>query len=670
MSGVDSALRAALRDGRRVLWGGARPPLPGMTTAPALYDPDVDFRLSPEHHGAYDMVFLVDQDLGRVKQWPLILDEAVHALADRGRLVLRFTQGPFASVFDFMSTLHERCAGRVRPITSRNWKNQPDTFVLDVELERHQPRLGPRPSITFGVITDGRRPQMVRDFVTSVVSLEGLPTIDHEIVVCGPAGCAEPEWAGSSPLRVVEQPSEFAAQGWITRKKNLIVQEARGDVVVVAHDRYRLRADFLSELHAFGSDFTVVACRQETPEGLRFPDWVATGSTWSWSPVGMLTYGDYEPNQYLNGGIMLARRDVLLRHPWNELLFWNQAEDVELSRRMRSGGIIPRLARNVVAITELSRPDQMSAFELIPADEHRYLAPGRSAPHYAVGTRVEFTADFAQRAPVDAGLVLWPGWETADDGSVEWSGDGDPELSLFPRYDVCGVEDLIVRAELASARQRDVCSAFVVNGQRLETLNLPADGDTWLSASWPAGLVPERHSARIQIEAVLGHALALRSFEIEAPGSSRLPMGGELSLRKGPSGALLYRDNWGAPEEWGSWSLGRHSRLRFPISGLEDADEIRLHVEAMALVRTGGRPQHALVTVGGTDVGELVLRESSTLGTYELRVPAALADRGWLDVEFHVQRPVCPAEEGINPGDRRELGIGVAGIRINGRRGR
>ena len=52
-----------------------------------------------------------------------------------------------------------------------------------------------------------------------------------------------------------------------------------------------------------------------------------------------------------------------LEHPWDELLFWSQGEDVELTRRMQQAGIVPAYADSVSLEVIESRNGYIASFE-------------------------------------------------------------------------------------------------------------------------------------------------------------------------------------------------------------------------------------------------------------------------------------------------------------------
>ena len=69
-----------------------------------------------------------------------------------------------------------------------------------------------------------------------------------------------------------------------------------------------------------------------------------------WSAGGLLDYRAYSQYAYNPGGATIVRKAFWRDFPWNENLFWNEHEDVELCRRVqRAGGIIGLTAASVIA---------------------------------------------------------------------------------------------------------------------------------------------------------------------------------------------------------------------------------------------------------------------------------------------------------------------------------
>lgn len=661
---LDDDVLDAVGPDSRVFWGGDQTPLPHFTAGPAIYDPDADFRLPPDWHGTFDVVYLTERDLGDVKQWPLVVDEALRLLTDGGLLFLRFTQGRFTSIFQLKSLLRAWPDGRVELLAERTWPDSPQTYLLRLRVRR--PKLpAPLRSVTFGVITDGRKPASVSRFVESVLRLENLSGVAAEVLVCGPPGSIDHLVVGREQTRLVVQPEAFTSQGWITRKKNQLVEAATGEVVVVAHDRYELAPDFLTELVAYGPDFALLVCRQETLDGRRFPDWVTIGAQWSFAPVGMMQYGDWEPGAYVNGGVMIARREVLLAHPWNDMLFWNQAEDVELSRRLFAAGVVARLARSVTVRTALSREDQMSAFEMLPLRPDVYTAPGQ-AHRYELGRRARLQGLNVLAEAQEEGIGLPTGWQPTT-GAPCWAGTGDPEFAVTVYPPEGRPRELRLTLRLDGRPLPGTVVGIRVNGHQLETL--PTADLTEVTAVWPAGLVPPHHTARVELLTSVEQPIGLASVHIDVSAADRVP-GGEVLPWGGDRDEQppCYASGWGHSEDWGRWSVRHDATLRVPVG--TSGQDLVVALDVMALVPLALGEQRVVVRVAGTPMAVWLFTRSTERVEKKLSVPARATADGWLDLEFQVTSPVSPASEGINPGDWRPVGIGLASVTVSPARGR
>lgn len=410
-------LKALVTSGARILWVGRMPPLSRFEADPRLLESSGDFRMPPEAHQSYDLVYLVESDLGRMKAWPVVVDEALRLLRPGGVLVIRMTNTTLCSIFALKHQLFQW--GGVAPLLEFTCED--GSTELAVRNSRPTKRPAGAWGFSFGVITDGKRRERLEAFMASVRDLDKAAGQEVELLVCGPEHIRVEVESAYPGVRFVADPGEFAEQGWITRKKNRIVDLARYENLIIAHDRYSLRPDFLRGMAQFGGDFGVAVCRQLRPDGRRYPDWVATGSQWSWSAPGMMAYGDWSPHIYINGGITIGKTEVLRRVRWNELLFWNQAEDVELSRRLLAQGLVPRFIRPAVAISHVVRPGTMESFAPLPVLSDRYHLPGPAgvtseiiAPGLPYGQPVRFHRQLDQK-PARLGLFQCEQWNLRAD---------------------------------------------------------------------------------------------------------------------------------------------------------------------------------------------------------------------------------------------------------------
>jgi len=184
----------------------------------------------------------------------------------------------------------------------------------------------PEPFLSFCIITDGRRPEVLRRELTSIRSLTGVRT---ECIV---AGRVPPDLG--EDVHVIEAP-DLADAGRLGAMRNLAVRHAAAPICVVCDDDMTFHPDFAGGVASMQGDFDVLCVRLLNPDGTRFWDWATIGG-----PTGhrLLDYSETDPWVYVTGGLAILKRDVAVQVPWHETLGFYQQEDVEWSRRVQQAG--------------------------------------------------------------------------------------------------------------------------------------------------------------------------------------------------------------------------------------------------------------------------------------------------------------------------------------------
>lgn len=230
---------------------------------------------------------------------------------------------------------------------SRQEKGGPLQHTLCYERKRagHRTYMTAHTGWTFGILTTGARLGNVEQFIDSVERYCKEP---YEILIVSPVDLGA--IAERHNVRVLNF-AEHDDLGWITRKKNLICEEAAYSDILVCHDRFTLDPQFTTDFAAWGYAYGLAAVRVRLEDGQRALDWaVVSSQNQVWSAGGLLDYRAYSQYAYNPGGATLIRKAFWRDFPWNENLFWNEHEDVELCRRVqRAGGVIGLTAASVVA---------------------------------------------------------------------------------------------------------------------------------------------------------------------------------------------------------------------------------------------------------------------------------------------------------------------------------
>ncbi len=203
----------------------------------------------------------------------------------------------------------------------------------------------PHTGWTFGMLTTGRRLEHVTRFIDSIEQHCREP---YEILLVSPVSLGDLE---RRPHVRVLRFAERDELGWITRKKNLICEQAAYSDILICHDRFSLGEDFTAATANWGYAYGLAAMRVKLPDGRRGLDWaVVSSQNHVWSEGGLLDYRAYSQYAYNPGGSTMIRKAFWRDFPWNENLFWNEHEDVELCRRVqRAGGVIGLSAATLVA---------------------------------------------------------------------------------------------------------------------------------------------------------------------------------------------------------------------------------------------------------------------------------------------------------------------------------
>jgi glycosyltransferase involved in cell wall biosynthesis len=211
----------------------------------------------------------------------------------------------------------------------------------------HPAYSAPHTGWTFGMLTSAKRMENVKRFVDSI---ERLCPDPYEIIIISPNENDFPSFGKN--VRVI-QFREHDDLGWITRKKNIICEQAVYSDLLICHDRYWLDANFFQAFASWGYSYGLAAPRVRLPGGRRALDWAVVSSRdRAWSSGGLLSYFAYSRYAYNPGGATLIRRDFWRDFPWNENLFWNEHEDVELCRRIQDAGHPILLAKSAVITAE------------------------------------------------------------------------------------------------------------------------------------------------------------------------------------------------------------------------------------------------------------------------------------------------------------------------------
>jgi hypothetical protein len=196
---------------------------------------------------------------------------------------------------------------------------------------------------TFGVITVYEDKQRLQEIIDSIRNLN-IP--EYEILFVGGGDSSNID---GKDIRKIDF-DESVKERWITRKKNILVKEAKYENIVLMHDYHIFDKDWYKNFVEFGTDWEICSCPQYLITGSRNPmDWSlwdkpGYGRAWS------LNYDDWSQTRYMyiSGGFFMVKRHVMIEEPLDESRGWNEEEDVEWSYRVRDKYVMKCNGKSIV----------------------------------------------------------------------------------------------------------------------------------------------------------------------------------------------------------------------------------------------------------------------------------------------------------------------------------
>jgi len=205
-------------------------------------------------------------------------------------------------------------------------------------LQKTKQSLIPQDSVdrwTFGIISDGKKIEQIDQQIAAIRKLR-IP--EYEIIICGVY-----KQTYDTDIKYIYF-NDFG-RGWITRKKNVILENAKYENVVVMHDRILLSENFYEGMKKFGNNFELLCCKTVFNEDTekRCGDWITYGTNfWKAPHMGLLDYRDWDKHWWVDGGFYILKKSTWRRAQWDEFLLWSQGEDIKLSEDWKKQGVVVR----------------------------------------------------------------------------------------------------------------------------------------------------------------------------------------------------------------------------------------------------------------------------------------------------------------------------------------
>ena len=201
---------------------------------------------------------------------------------------------------------------------------------------------------SFGIITDGSRADWIEGIIDSIRK-QNIPK--YEIIICGKYFDRQ-----ESDISYIPFNERDSYKGWITKKKNLIADNAKYENLVIIHDRMYFDDMWYEGMLKWGNCFEVLGVPQLFCEtGERFGDWIQVENplperVFDLTLIGgNMEYRDWDKDIPSYGAGTMVKRSLLQQTKFPEDFYWGQPESFPIHNEMTTLGYIIRF--NPLAIT-------------------------------------------------------------------------------------------------------------------------------------------------------------------------------------------------------------------------------------------------------------------------------------------------------------------------------
>jgi hypothetical protein len=192
---------------------------------------------------------------------------------------------------------------------------------------------------TFGILTAGNNDSVLQTIVDSIRS-QKIPF--YEVLIIGQSDLS------GADITVLPF-NETIRNAWITRKKNILAQEARYENLVLLHDYILFEEGWYEGFLKYGNQFYFCSTKILNSDGSRYIDYAfhpfyVTCIDERFENGCLIPYSVKVPDPanrllYISGSYYVIKRDVARALPLDEGKVWGQGEDLDLSFALTSLGI-------------------------------------------------------------------------------------------------------------------------------------------------------------------------------------------------------------------------------------------------------------------------------------------------------------------------------------------
>ena len=217
---------------------------------------------------------------------------------------------------------------------------------VNLEFKKTKPFLAAEDKIgrwTFGIISNGSE-KSIQQVKTIIEQIQKQKIPEYQLIICGPSSLKS---IFHTPIEIISDDDlSGRLRAPITIKKNRIIQQAMYENILIQHDRIRFSDNWFHSFQQHEGNYYEVLCPQILDDETRR----YSMSDWADIPVDLnnfkhaiaISHQDsyWSPYIVINGGLIIAKKRVLLANLLDERLSWGEYEDVVFSYDLYRNGFL------------------------------------------------------------------------------------------------------------------------------------------------------------------------------------------------------------------------------------------------------------------------------------------------------------------------------------------
>lgn len=341
-----------LNSSSEAAWYGCKSPI---SCTSIDFDKGTNYRVSPCHHGKYKTVWLYENNIFDHPNWPIVIDESLRLIDRDGYVIVRYIENNKGTSFGLKNIIARHPNRKVELVTQISSDDAGTVCVLRVRWLNSE--IYTQNKWTIGILSNGAKNNNVERLLRSIREQAG--TADCEVIIAGPQSKTFLEF---EPKYIFQDARDRLPR--ISEKKQAIIEAASHENVALIHDRYILNEGFFSGFDKWGYHFDFCTVKQQYENGAKFPAYCGFGALdFKWQPpLYDSSFNKSFNAPFLNGGLLIVKRSIANKIPFNELLLHNEAEDVEFAWAALINGIRPRINFASKAVTIDTSSEHTSSY--------------------------------------------------------------------------------------------------------------------------------------------------------------------------------------------------------------------------------------------------------------------------------------------------------------------